>query len=63
MGGVPKKDRQLSLRVAATDLVLFRQAAAKAWPGAPLSTASIVVTLAKMKAIEIVDNKPSKHDK
>jgi hypothetical protein len=52
--GSNKRDRQITIRVSDGDLTLFKQAAAEAWPGAILSTASVMLSLARLQADQIL---------
>jgi uncharacterized protein (DUF1778 family) len=49
-----KRDRQLNVRLTADDITLMTRAAAVAWPGAILSTSSIMLSLARLQAAEIL---------
>jgi uncharacterized protein (DUF1778 family) len=49
-----KRDRQITIRVSEADLSLMKRAAEAAWPGAILSTASVMLSLSRMKAEEIL---------
>ena len=55
-----KRDRAVTIRLTTDDLERMLNAAAVAWPGASMSTAAIVTSLAKMKAQEILASKPKK---
>jgi len=49
-----KRDRQLNVRLTTEDIDLMRRAADVAWPGAILSASSILLSLARLKAEEII---------
>ena len=50
-----KRDRQITIRLTDADLALMKRAARVAWPGAILSTASVMLSLSRLKAEEILD--------
>lgn len=53
-----KRDLVVTIRMAAEDLHLFREAAAKLWPAdAPPTNSTLVLTLARMQARQIVKKK------
>jgi hypothetical protein len=43
--------------MSAEDLALLRKASEKLWPGMPITNSTLVLTLARMKAQEIVEQK------
>jgi uncharacterized protein (DUF1778 family) len=49
-----KRDRQLNVRLTTQDIETMQRAADIAWPGAILSTSSILLSLARLKAEEIL---------
>jgi uncharacterized protein (DUF1778 family) len=53
-GDKGKRDRQLNVRLTGDDITLMTRAAGVAWPGAILSTSSIMLSLARLKAEEIL---------
>ena len=51
---VNKKTLQLGLRISEADLRLLRKAVDKLWPGMPIANATLVLTLARQRAVEIL---------
>jgi hypothetical protein len=52
-----KRVLQVGCRMSAEDLALLRKASEKLWPGMPITNSTLVLTLARMKAQEIVEQK------
>jgi uncharacterized protein (DUF1778 family) len=53
-----KRSLQVNVRLSPENLKLIREAAEQMWPGVPLSNSTILMTLARHKALEILDGKP-----
>lgn len=49
-----KRVAQVGVKMTESDLALIRKAAAKQWPNAVMSLSSIVLSLTRMKAKEIL---------
>ena len=49
-----KRTLQVNVRMSEEDLSLLKKAAQVAWPGAILTTSSMLLSLSKMKAQEIL---------
>ena len=45
-----KREKQVNVKMTEEDFELLRKAAAKRWPGAPISNSTIVLSLAKIAA-------------
>ena len=56
---VAKRSLQINVRLAPDDLKAMRQAAERIWPGMPLTNSTLLLTLAKQKADEILQKKKS----
>lgn len=52
-----KRELQVGCRMSPDDLALLRKAAEKLWPGVPLTNSTLLLTLARMKAEEILKRK------
>ena len=52
-----KRDRQIGVRVSDRDLKMLRRAAEVLWPNAPITNSTMVLTLARLKAQEILKPK------
>ena len=53
----PKRSLQVNVRLSPDALDLMRRAAARSWPGVPLSNSTLLLTLAQQKAQEILQSK------
>lgn len=51
---VNKRTNSVTIRLTDSDLNLLKQAAEKRWPGAPLSRAAIVLSMAKIGAESVL---------
>jgi hypothetical protein len=49
-----KREKQVGVRVSERDLKLLRKAAQTQWPGIPVTNSTLLLTLAKLKATEIL---------
>jgi len=52
-----KRVLQIGCRMSAEDLAILRKAAEKQWPGVPITNSTLLLTLAKTKADEILKKK------
>jgi uncharacterized protein (DUF1778 family) len=52
-----KRTEQVNVRLSPADLQLLRQAAERQWPGLELTNSTLLLTLAKLKAAEIMGKK------
>ena len=50
----PKRDKQVSVRVSSEDIALLRQAAEKLWSDLDISTASVLLNLARARAKQVL---------
>jgi uncharacterized protein (DUF1778 family) len=50
----PKRDKQVSVRVSSEDVALLRQAAEKLWSDLDISTASVLLNLARTRAKQVL---------
>ena len=55
-----KRTLQVNVRMSEDDLALLKKAAQVAWPGAIMTTSSMLLSLSRMKAQEILASKPKK---
>jgi len=55
-----KRSLQVNVRLSPDNLKVLRQAAEQLWPGVPLSNSTLLLTLARHKALEILDGKAGK---
>jgi hypothetical protein len=55
-----KRTLQVNSRISPEDLGLLRQAAEKMWPGMPITNSTLLLTLAKLQAQEILAKSPRK---
>lgn len=55
-----KRSLQVNARMSPEDLALLRKAAEKLWPGMPITNSTLLVTLARLKAQDIIEGKPKK---
>jgi len=61
LGVTAKRPLQVNVRLSQADLDLLHRAAERRWPGVPLTKSTLLLTLAKLKAEEIlVAGKPRK---
>jgi uncharacterized protein (DUF1778 family) len=51
---MPKKNVQVGLRISDEDLKLMRKAGEMLWPGLPISNATLVLTMARQRAEEVL---------
>jgi hypothetical protein len=52
-----KRTLQINSRLSPEDLALLKKAAEKLWPGMPISNSTLLLTLARLKAEEILKKK------
>jgi uncharacterized protein (DUF1778 family) len=50
----PKRDKQVSVRLSSDDLALLKAAANKSWPDLDVSTASLLLNLARARAKHVL---------
>jgi hypothetical protein len=50
----PKRTEQVNCRLSSADLALLRKAADTLWPGMPITNSTLLLTLARLKAEEIL---------
>jgi hypothetical protein len=50
----PKRSEQVNCRLAPADLSLLRKAADRLWPDMPITNSTLLLTLARLKAEEIL---------
>jgi len=60
MLAMAKRTLQINVRMSNEDLALLQKAAAVLWPGVELTTSTIVLSLAKKAALEILPTRKSK---
>jgi hypothetical protein len=53
---MPKRSIQVGVRVSDADLKLIRKASEALWPGMPITNSTLLLTLARLKAQEILKN-------
>ena len=51
---MPKRSIQVGVRVSDVDLKLIRKAGEALWPGMPITNSTLLLTLARLKAEEII---------
>jgi uncharacterized protein (DUF1778 family) len=54
-----KRTLQINCRISPEDLALLRKAAEKLWPGMPITNSTLLLTLARLKAQEIIEEIPA----
>jgi hypothetical protein len=52
-----KRILQVGCRMSTEDLALLRKAAEKLWPGMPITNSTLVLTLARLKAQEVLESR------
>ena len=52
-----KRTAQVNVRLTPEDLEIMQQAAAKVWPGVPITKSTLVLTLARRAAEDILKGK------
>ena len=57
---MPKRSIQVGVRVSDVDLRLIQKAAETLWPGMPITNSTLLMTLAKQRAEEILAKTPRK---
>ena len=60
MLAMAKRTLQINVRMSNDDLALLQKAAGALWPGVELTTSTIVLSLAKKAAEEILRAKPKR---
>jgi len=50
-----KRTLQVNSRISPDDLALLRKAADRLWPGMPITNSTLLLTLARLKAQEILE--------
>jgi hypothetical protein len=60
MSAMAKRTLQINVRMSNEDLALLQKAAGAFWPGVELTTSTIVLSLAKKAAEEILRAKPKR---
>ena len=59
-GVTAKRPLQINVHLSQADLELLQRAAHRQWPGVPLTKSTLLLTLARLKAEEILSSKPKK---
>jgi hypothetical protein len=60
MAAMAKRNLQLNIRMSDDDLTLLRKAAAALWVGIPVTDSTLILSLAKLKAEEVLRAKAKK---
>ena len=58
IAAMAKRNLQLNIRLSDDDLALLKKAGAALWPGIPITTSTLILSLAKKAAEEVLGAKP-----
>jgi len=60
LGVTAKRPLQVNVRLSQADLDLLHRAAERLWPSVPITKSTLLLSLAKMKAGEVLASRPKK---